>query len=211
MNLNSEGKILLGTIIALYILIITLFLMTPIGGILNGIVRLCALLGVVSIFIATIMTSFMVEFYKIFKKPFIKIHHIFSILGIMLITIHPITYAIQVINISVFVPVFYPWYTFWALAGRPALIFIYLALISVVLRKKIPKLWRPLHGLNYIALLFGYIHGILIGTDFKNIGILIIFTIMVILSYCSLVYKRYQIYQRIQRKKKIQTQEIKTV
>ncbi len=114
---------------------------------------------------------------------------------------HPIAFSIQAANPGVFIPVLYPWYDFWLLARRPALILIYIALVAVILRKKNPKAWRPLHALNYIALFFGYIHGILIGTDFRNIGILIFFTLMVISSYMALIYKRYQTYKINQKRK----------
>ena len=62
-------------------------------------------------------------------------------------------------NIAVFVPVFYPFYDFWLLAGRPALILIYIAVAAGILRKKIPKYWKQIHFLNYVALFFGLIHG----------------------------------------------------
>ena len=202
MSFKKETYPIIGAIIALYALVIILFALTPSDSLLSSIIRLCALLAMTSIFISTIMTPFMVQLYKYFGKPFIKIHHTFSITAIVLATVHPIAFSIQAANLGVFIPVLYPWYDFWLLAGRPALIIIYIALIAVILRKKIPKTWRPLHTLNYIALFFGYIHGILIGTDFRNIGILILFTIMVILAYLALIYKRYQTYQRNQKRKR---------
>ena len=208
MSIKKEGYILIGAIIALYALVIILFSLTPSTGILSSIIRLCALLAMTSMFISTIMTPFMVQLYKYFGKPFIKVHHTFSITAIVLATVHPIAFSIQVANLGVFIPVLYPWYDFWLLAGRPALIIIYISLVAVILRKKIPNSWRPLHALNYIALFFGYIHGILIGTDFQNLGILILFTIMVILSYMALIYKRYQTYQRnLKRKERIKNQK----
>jgi len=201
MAIKQEGYLIIGAITALYASVITLFSLTPSNDLLISIIRICALLALTSMFISTIMTPFMVQLYKYFGKPFVKIHHTFSITAIILATVHPIAFSIQAANLGVFIPVLYPWYDFWLLAGRPALILIYIALLAVILRKKIPKTWRPLHALNYIALFFGYIHGILIGTDFKNIGILILFTIMVISSYIALIYKRYQTYQRNQKRK----------
>ena len=126
---------------------------------------------------------------------------IYSIMGLILITLHPIAFAISVLDITVFLPVFYPWYDFWSLGGRLALILIYIAVLGALLRKKIKKNWRIIHTLNYIALFFAYIHGVLIGSDFQNIGILIIFTIMIILSFGVLIYKRYLIYKRKKGKK----------
>lgn len=191
---NTIGFYLI--ILSLYLLVIILFLMTPIKDSYDFIIRICALLGFTSIFVAIIMTPFMVQIYKYFGKSFIKLHHFFSILGLIFVTAHPIAFAIYQMNVAVFVPVFYPFYDFWLLAGRPALILIYVAVLAGLLRKKIPNYWKQIHFLNYVALFFGLIHGILIGTDFKNPAILILFSIMTICAFCGLIYKRYAIYKR---------------
>lgn len=204
MNIKKEPLILLSSVLGLYILIIILFFQIEISSFLIFLIRLCALLGLTSMAISTIMTPFMLQLYKIFGKPFIKIHHVTSITAIVLASIHPISFAIQVSNIGIFIPVFYPWYDFWLLAGRPALILIYIALISILMKKNIPNAWRPLHGLNYVALLFGYVHGILIGTDFQSLSILILFTILIILSFGALAYKRIQSHKRKKKFKKVE-------
>jgi len=204
MSLKQEAKILIGLILALYIIILILAFFEPFNNPLQLLIRLFALFGLTSMFIATIMTSFMVKLYKLFGKPFIKIHHLFSISGIILISLHPVFFAIDISSTAVFIPKFDSWLIFWELAGRPALYLIYIAIIAGILNskyKKIPKYWRYIHGLNYIALFFGVIHGILIGTDFQNPIILIIFISMLVLSYGTLLFKRYQKYQRLKNKK----------
>ncbi|MFX1600671.1 MAG: hypothetical protein ACFFB6_08755, partial [Promethearchaeota archaeon] len=82
------------------------------------------------------------------------------------------------------------------------LILIYVAVLGALLRKKIQKNWRIIHILNYVALFLAYVHGVLIGTDFQNIGILVIFTIMIVLSFGVLIFKRYLIYNRKRGKSK---------
>ena len=77
-----------------------------------------------------------------------------------------------------------------------ALILIYIAVLGALLRKKMTKNWRIIHALNYVALFLAYVHGVLIGSDFQNIGILTIFTIMIILSFGVLFFKRYLVYKR---------------
>ncbi len=196
MAFKKEAIYIITTTISLYILILVLIFLEPIEDGLNFIIRFAALMGFTSMFVATIMTPFMVQLYKIFGKPFIKIHHLYSIAGLILITLHPVAFAISKVDITVFMPVFYPWYDFWSLGGRVALILIYIAVLGALIRKKITKNWRLLHVLNYIALFLAYIHGVLIGTDFKTIGILIIFTAMVILSFSVLIIKRYLNYKR---------------
>jgi len=201
MNLNKKSVSLISVNFGLLLIILILLLFTPILNPFDFFIRFAALIGYASMFLATIMTPFMVELYKIFGKPFIKQHHLYSILGLILITIHPIAFAISVLDISVFIPVFYPWIEFWNLAGRPALILIYISVIAAILRKKI-KQWKWIHVLNYIALFFGYVHGVLIGTDFQNLGIFIIFTVMIILSFATFALKRYQNFKRKRKLKK---------
>ena len=202
MNLNKNGIGLIIIKIALILSVVILLFFTPISDPFDFIIRFAALVGYTSMFLATVMTPYMAKLYKIFGKPFIKIHHLYSILGLVLITIHPIAFAISVLDITIFVPVFYPWIDFWNLAGRPALILIYIAVIAAVFRKKIPEQWKWIHILNYIALFFGYVHGVLIGTDFQNPFIIIIFTLMIIISFGTFGYKRYQNYQRNKNKTK---------
>jgi sulfoxide reductase heme-binding subunit YedZ len=188
-------------IISLYILVSILFILTAIRDSYDFFVRIFALLGFTSLFIASMMSPFMVQIYKYFGKKFINIHHFFSIIGLILITIHPVAFALSKMDITVFVPVFYPFYDFWLLAGRPALILIYIAVVAGTLRNKIPIYWKHIHVLNYVALFFGLIHGILIGTDFKNPAILILFSIMTICVFCGLIYKRYTIFKRNKKKR----------
>ena len=194
--LKKETIYIILPTVGLYILILILFLSTPFGSVADFFIRFGAIFGFTSMFVATMMTPFVVQLYKIFGKPFVKIHHIFSLTGLLLITLHPLIFAVSVDNIEVFVPDFTSWYGFWSLGGRLALILVYLAILGSLLRKKVIKGWRIIHALNYVALFLAYIHGVLIGTDFQNLGILIIFTIMIILSFSVLIFKRYKIYKR---------------
>ncbi|MFX1235663.1 MAG: ferric reductase [Promethearchaeota archaeon] len=202
MELNKKAIVLISINLALFIIVFILFLQTPISDPFYFFIRLGALFGFTAIFIATTMSPFMVQLYKIFGKPFIKQHHIYSIFGLIMITLHPVTFAISEMNIFVFIPVFIPWIRFLELGGRLALILIYIAVLAAIIRKKIQKYWRFFHILNYFALLLIYIHGLLIGTDFRNIGILIIFTIMLIIAFGSFGLKRYQNYKRKKKLKK---------
>lgn len=200
MPLKKEAIYIIVSTISLYILILVFFLLTPFGDAFDFIIRFGALFGFTSMFVATMMTPFAVQLYKIFGKAFVKIHHIYSITGLVLITVHPVAFAIFRLDITVFLPDFSSWYGFWSLGGRLALILIYIAVLGALLRKITTKYWRFIHALNYIALFLAYVHGVLIGTDFQNLGILIIFTIMIILSFSVLFYKRYLSYKRKRKK-----------
>ena len=193
---KKEALLIIVSTLGLYILILILFLSTPFYTVAEFFIRFGAIFGFTSMFVATMMTPFVVQLYKIFGKPFVKMHHIYSITGLILVTLHPLVFAVSVDNIAVFVPDFSSWYGFWSLGGRLALVLIYIAIVGALLRKKTTKYWRIIHTLNYGALFLAYIHGVLIGTDFQNLGILIIFTCMIILSFGTLIFKRYKTFKR---------------
>ena len=58
-----------------------------------------------------------------------------------------------------------------------------------------PKYWRAFHALMYAVLLFGIVHANLIGDDFQNLGILLIFNALLIASLTGFAFKRYRSYQ----------------
>lgn len=164
-------------------------------------VRIFALLGFMSLSIAVILTAFLKEVTIYFKKPFLKIHHYFAALGLTLITLHPIALAIARMNPAVFIPTVGSLEAFMINGGRQALIIIYIAFVAVLLRRQIPKYWRPFHALMYLALFFGIVHANIIGTDFENIYILIAFNALFAASIGAFFLKRYQTYRL---KKKVQ-------
>ncbi|MBN1801400.1 MAG: hypothetical protein JW891_07840 [Candidatus Lokiarchaeota archaeon] len=168
---------------------------------LQFIIRFGALLGFFCLFMATLLSALIKKLYKAFGKPFIKIHHVYSIMGLVLVTLHPIGFAISKMDLAVFIPVIYPWFEFWRLAGRPALILIYISVVAGALRKKAKNYWRYIHALNYIALIFAYIHGVIIGTDFQNPVVFTIYTAMTIISIGALLFKRY-VALKMKKKKK---------
>jgi DMSO/TMAO reductase YedYZ heme-binding membrane subunit len=165
-------------------------------------VRLFALNGFIALSIAAIMTAFLKEITLFFKKPFTKIHHYFAAAGLVLITLHPIILAIQRLNPAVFIPNLDSLYQFFAAGGRQALIIIYIAIAAVLLRRKIPSYWRVFHALMYVALFFGIVHANLLGTDFENIAVLIIFNGLFVAVLAAFVWKRWQFYRMKTRRKK---------
>jgi len=191
---KKEGMYALIGIIGLYILVMVLFLSSSsleyFGH--NFFVRLFALTGFYFLSVSVLLTPFVREIYQIFGKPFQFLHHIFGALGLAGATIHPVVFAVEVSNISVFIPDLSGWTIFWELAGRPAFFIIYIAVISAFFRRKVGKHWRSLHSLMYLALVFIFFHGYLIGTDFENLGVLVIFTVLFAASMAAPFYKRYR-------------------
>jgi len=195
-NITKKGYYFLGVIGALYAWVIVLFFTKPVEP-EDLFIQLAVLTGYTSLFLAAIITPFMKQVYEMFGTSFIRIHHIFSVLGLVLITIHPISMAIAWEAPELFLLEFDSWKSFWFNAGRPAFYLLYIAAVPVLIRKYLPEWgWRILHGLVYVALVFGYFHGVLVGTDFENMWIMITFTAMLVLLFEVLIYKRYITYKR---------------
>jgi predicted ferric reductase len=197
MALKREGVAFLLGIVALAVIIALLFL--PSAGeeeLAHLAVRFFGLYGYLFLSVATLTTPFLKEVTQAFGKPFLKVHHVFSILGVVFITLHPVFNAIERLSLSVFVPRFDSWDLFWRLAGRPAFIILYIAVLAAILRTKTPKYWRAFHALMYVALLFGIVHANLIGDDFQNLGIMVVFDALFLASLASFALKRYRNYSR---------------
>ncbi|MBN1244562.1 hypothetical protein JXA31_03110 [Candidatus Bathyarchaeota archaeon] len=195
MALKREGILFLLGTAALTVIITLLFLLTGGEELENLAVRLFGLYGFLFLSVATLTAPFLKEITQAFGKPFLKVHHSFSIIGIIFVTLHPIFNAIQRLSLSVFVPRFDSWNLFWLLAGRPAFIILYVAVLAALLRAKAPKYWRAFHALMYVVLLFGIVHANLIGNDFQNLGIMLIFNALFIASLAGFAFKRYRSYQ----------------
>ena len=201
MTIKREGWIIILGILALMTTITVMAPLFSYGEPLELLVRLCALYGVAMLAIATIMTPFLKEFTHFFGKSFLRIHHIFAIFGIIFVTLHPTIFALRVGSLAVFIPRFDTWEIFWRLAGRPALYILYIAVVAALLRGMAAKYWRPFHALMYVVLFFAIVHGNLIGTDFQNLGIWIIFNILFVVAILGFILKRYRNYQLRKRTK----------
>jgi predicted ferric reductase len=159
------------------------------------IIRLLALNGYIAISIAAIMTPFLKEITLFFKKPFTKVHHYFAAAGLLLITLHPIAYAIQFSTLTVFLPNFTNLFWFFYYGGVVALTSVYLAFGAVLLRKKIVTYWRYFHELMYLALFVGVVHANLRGIDFQNIYLVFIFDGLFAAALIAFALKRWQFYR----------------
>lgn len=189
-------------IVVLYLIQFIFMLLVGIGDPLAFIYRLAGIFGLTSLFIATILSSFMKQIAKIFETTYIRLHHYFSIAGLILITVHPVVMVFAFGTLTIFIPDFTSWNAFWALAGRPALYIAYVATLGGLLRKKIQEYWKYIHGLIYVAFFFGAVHGLLIGTDLANPFMFVLYIGMTIIVILNLIYKRYLQYKISQRIKK---------
>jgi hypothetical protein len=175
---------------------------------LTLIIRLLALNGYIAVSIAVIMTPFLKEITLFFKKSFVTVHHDFAAAGLLLLTLLPVTVFIQGLSFdefiaAPFVPNFMSLYLFFFYGGVVALILIYVAFGAVLLRRKITKYWRPFHALMYLALFVGIVHANLIGVDFGNLYIKIIFDGLFAAALGAFVLKRVQFIRLRARVKKV--------
>jgi sulfoxide reductase heme-binding subunit YedZ len=169
-RMKKSGKtwylVLMG-IVAL-ILVIGLISLRPHGTPLNWFIRGAALMGYLAIFLSAVSSAYLRQVIRFFGRPFIRIHHILTVTGLVLVTLHPLGAAISAGSPRVFLPRFDSWVVFLELGGRPAWYLIAAASLAAVLRKTVGRNWRTIHFLNYAAFLLVTVHGIMIGTDFQH-------------------------------------------
>lgn len=162
--MERRGAVLAGGIAALFLIVSASALLAG-GEPLSFLVRLLALNGYLALAVAASMSPFLREIRAAFGKPFLTVHHTLAAFGLAVLLLHPLSYALQVGDPTVFIPSFASWGVFWAYAGRPALYLILVAALAAALRQRIPDYWRPVHMLMYAALVMGLVHALRIGTD----------------------------------------------
>jgi sulfoxide reductase heme-binding subunit YedZ len=150
------------------ILVSVLISLRPLGTPFNWLIRGAALMGYLAIFLSVFSSAYMRQMVRLFGRPFIKVHHILSVTGLVLVTLHPLGVAIDSASLRVFLPRFDSWVAFLQFGGCPAGYLIAAASLAAVLRKTIGRNWRAVHILNYVAFLLVTVHAVMIGTDFQH-------------------------------------------
>lgn len=190
----------LGYLVAIMLIVaaIAVFLqfLQPSAAPIQWVIRITALTGYFCVFGAIVTSAYLRQMVRWFGRPFIKVHHILSIAGLALVTIHPLAVAWQARSLSVFVSAVDSWYRFFALGGRPAWYLLVAGVLAAVLRGTVGKNWRLLHALNYLAFWLATVHGILIGSSVQNWAIRIVFGAMALMVLGVLVQKRTSIRRR---------------
>lgn len=154
--------------------------------------RLFALNGFVALCLGAILTSFIREARAHLGKPFLSLHHTFAAVGLASIILHPLTLAVLFASPFMFVPVVSSPLSFAANGGRTALPLILVAVAAVLIRAKIPKYWRWIHGLIYPAILIGLIHGNLVGNNFSQPFVFFVCNILGILALAAFPFRLYR-------------------
>jgi len=143
-------------------------LLRPSGTPLGWGIRAAAMLGYLAIALTAITSAYMRELFRLLGRPFIRVHHMYSVAGLTLATLHALSVAIRSSDPLVFIPDFSSLNAFLSLGGRPAWFLLGGASLAAVFRTSIKQRWREIHYLNYAALLFITVHAIMIGTDFLS-------------------------------------------
>lgn len=138
---------------------------------IDGFVRAGALLGYLCVFLTALSSNFMKELSGFFGRPFIKVHHLVAVPGLLALALHTVAAAWRAGSALVFRPRFDSAYTFFSLGGRPAFWFIAIASLTALLRAAIGKQWKLIHWLNYLAFFLGTAHAWLIGPNFQHPGV----------------------------------------
>ncbi|MDG6244290.1 MAG: ferric reductase-like transmembrane domain-containing protein [Methanolobus sp.] len=199
--MKKRSAILLSLILVSTLIMVTL-LQSP-GTSLQMIYRACGLFAYLFIFLAILSSEYMRQMKNVFGKGFIAIHHILARIGILLMLIHPIVFAMEKRSMSVFVPVFHPLTDFLELAGRPALYLIIIAVFAAFYRKKITDKWKKIHYLIYPAFLLTFVHAWLIGTDLNSGSMQFLWIVMAVSVAGIFIHKRVALYRKSKYKKHI--------
>ena len=145
-----------------------LIAMQPWGAPIDVLIRATALLGYQAVFLAIFSSAYVRQMVRTFGRPFVQVHHVVSVAGLVLITLHPVAAAVRASSLSVFLPRFDSLLVFLQLGGRPAWYLLVIASLTAAFRRSIGRLWRTIHMLNYVAFLLGTVHALMIGTDFQH-------------------------------------------
>jgi len=203
---NREAKrrrgllyLILAGIVSLIVVGI-LIALRPFGGPLDWGIRATALLGYLAIFVAVVSSAYMRELFQLLGRPFIRVHHILSVTGLILVTLHPLAVALRSSRLSVFIPDVSSWDAFLRLGGRPAWYLLGIAVLAAVLRTRFKQSWRTVHYMNYVAFLLATVHAILIGTDFISPVMKVLAAAMALFAVGVFVRKRLR-RRRLKRRK----------
>jgi DMSO/TMAO reductase YedYZ heme-binding membrane subunit len=181
--------LILAGVASLVVVVIPIAL-RPFGGPLDWAIRGAALLGYWAIFLAVVSSVYMRELFLLFGRPFIRVHHLVAVAGLILVTLHPLGAALRSSRLGVFVPDFSSVDAFLRLGGRPAWYLILIASLAALWRARIKNKWRVIHYLNYVAFLLATVHAVMIGTEFVSSLLKVVPIALALVTVGVFVWKR---------------------
>ena len=179
MNPLLRRSLFILLLICPYVLVFGVIISTRPGDLFYTGIRFCGLFGFVSLSLGVIMNLLKREIKTSFGQPFMRIHHIFVLSGLVLITVHPVLLAISIRDFSVFLPETSSVSVFLTNGGRVAIILIYIGFLAAIFRSILKGRWIQIHRIMYLALVLGFVHANLLGQDLSNPIIRILSIVMV--------------------------------
>ena len=164
----------------------------PYGSLRDRLIRGAALLGYLAVCMASVSSAYTRQLVHFFGRPFVKVHHVLSVTGLILITLHPLGVAWSSASTRVLLPRFDSWLAFLRWGGPPAWYLIAAASLAAALRKAIGHKWRVIHALNYVAFLLATVHAAMIGTDLQNTAARALLAVLVLVVNATFVQRRRQ-------------------
>jgi ABC-type multidrug transport system permease subunit len=161
--------LIVGGIVAA-VLTAALLSLRPYGSPPNWIARGAALLGYLTIFFSILSSAYIRWLVRVFGRPFVKVHHMLSITGLVLIALHPVGVMLDWGSANVLLPQFDSLPAFLRWGGPPAWYLVGAASLAAVLRKFVGRRWRVIHNLSYVAFLLATFHAAMLGTEFAGGG-----------------------------------------
>lgn len=186
--------LLLMPLVVILILIVVLFALNPPGP--DWPIRSTALLGYGAIVASVLSTAFVRPLTKAFGRPFVKIHHIYSIGGLAWITMHPLSVVVSWRMPEALLPNIDSFIEFVRWGGAPTLYLLIIAAGAAILRKRIGRGWRALHALNYLALGLGTLHALGLGGDFQSVLMRAVAVLVIVALVATAVWRRLLVAQR---------------
>ena len=182
---NTRYLILAGAILlAVIIGLLSLNPLQPGQSWLTWLARGAALFGYSAVFLSILSSVYLRELVRFFGRSFVKVHHVASVAGLVLLVLHPVSVAINTSSAAVFVPRFDSLLVFFTLGGRLAWYLIGVAALAALFRTQFRNYWRTVHYLNYIAFFLASIHAALLGTTFLGQGVqgIVLKTVLALLA-----------------------------
>ena len=164
----SRLRLLVYLAVALYAILVIYLLSGSAAPLVYNLARAAGLLGYGALFLAILSHEYLREMRKLFGRPFMTVHHVLAVTGLVLITLHPVLIATLLRDPTQFVPRFDSLRTFLLLGGRPALYLILIAVLAAVMRRHLKDMWKVIHWLNYVAFVLVFAHSWMLGGNVSS-------------------------------------------
>jgi len=156
-------RLLFYAAIALYVALVVYLLSRSSVPLVYNLARAAGLLGYGALFLTILSHEYLREMRKLFGRPFLTVHHILAVAGLVLVVLHPVLIAVLMRDPRQFVPRFDSLQVFLRLGGRPALYLILIAVLAAAVRSRLKDTWKLIHWLNYVAFVLVFAHSWLLG------------------------------------------------